>query len=326
MVRITSSNLVGPTKCCEQVWRPALVWERRLTCCRGQDVLQMPFPHKRIRHWHTKYADATEVLAWHANMARRPKGQTTADYYLRHICRVSEAALGMNPVSLLTLPQTALEDAVSRCIAYELDRGKLGSSVNNVKKALASFLRFHLREVKRDNYIPGAESYPNAEEATIPEQPQLRLVLQACRERTAVCLLVVAQGGQREQVLGRGGKNGLRLRDLVDLRLAPEGAVSFAKVPCQVLVSPELSKNGKAFFFFLGPEACHAILVYLRLRLQRGEVLTPDSPLVRPDRGMARFMHAGNVGTNIKKAMQRAGVEGYPYLWRSYYRSEERRV
>ncbi|HUR64451.1 MAG TPA: hypothetical protein VM241_08225, partial [Candidatus Thermoplasmatota archaeon] len=285
----------------------------------------MPFPHKKPRTYHEKYADTPELMGWHANLARRPKGETTADYYLRHICRVVEPALRASPVALLKMPQTELEDAVTRCITYELTKtnrkGKtnLGSSVNNLRKALNSFLAFHLREVKRDNYIPGAESYPNAEDATIPEQPQLRLVLQAADARTAVCLVVMAQGGQREQVLGRKGRNGLRLRDLVDLRLDADGTPGFAKVPCQVMVCKELSKNGKEFFFFLGPESCNTILAYLRLRRERGEHLTPDSPLVRPERGEARFMHAGNVGNGIRRAMQRAGVEGYPYLWRSYY-------
>jgi len=285
----------------------------------------MPFPHKRSRSYHEKYAAVPELMAWHANLARRPKGGMTADNYLRHVCRVVEPALDASPVVLLKMPQAELEDAVTRCITYELTKRNrkggtnLGSSVNNLKKALNSFLAFHLREVKRDNYIPGAESYPNAEDATIPEQPQLRLVLQAADARTAVCLLVVAHGGQREQVLGRQGRNGLRLRDLVDLRLDAEGTPSLAKVPCQVLVSKDLSKNGKEFFFFLGSEACNTILAYLRLRLERGERLTPDSPLVRPERGEARFMYAGNVGDGIRRAMQRAGVEGYPYLWRSYY-------
>jgi hypothetical protein len=276
------------------------------------------FPHKPPKKWHTKYLQYPEMAGWNNNLLRRPKGATRADIYFRYLCRAVEGHLGKSPVDLLKMNQPELEDAVTHCLEQEL-KHNLGSTVENLKKAFASFLAYHLKETKRDNYIPGVEDHPNADGATIPEQHPLRRVLDNCDARTAVCLVIVAEGGQRLRVIGQiDAKNGLRLRDLTDLVITPKG-VSFKSVPCQVEVSKELSKNTKAYFFFLGPEACERILAYLRLRLARGEVLTPDSPLVTPSRGPPRFMYRTNIATNISNAMQRAGVEGYPYLWRSYY-------
>jgi hypothetical protein len=53
--------------------------------------------------------------------------------------------------------------------------------------------------------------------------------------------------------------------------------------------------------------------------MKNGEVLTPESPLFRPYGGESRFMIRNNVSDAIRRAMRDAGLQGRPYIWRSYY-------
>lgn len=277
----------------------------------------MPKRMKGVRHWHATLLPLPEVKSWYENLARRDVD--TADDYLRRVGRVLHEALGKTPADLVALPQKQLEDAVTACYTHLFQKGLLGSTVNAFRIAVTSYLAWHRREIERSNAIPGAEEYPNAENETLPDQAVLRGVVAVCEVRTKAMLLVIAHGGQRPQVLGKNdASDGLRLRDLIDLDLNA-GTPGFAKVPCQVEVSRNLSKNRKRYFFFLGPEACQAIQAYLQARIERGEELTSDSPLFRPDGGAPRFVARNNLCTSIRLAMQRAGFAGRPYVWRAYY-------
>lgn len=272
---------------------------------------------KGDRKWHKALLPHPEISSWYNNMAL--KSQSTADETLRRLGRVVDEALGITPVQLIKMEQPQLEDAVTKCIGCLFKRGLLGSTVSGFDKTVRAFLKWHGREIKRDNAIPGADENPIAEAYTIPDQNALRAVLQVAEVRTRAMILVMAHGGQRPEVIGRiDASIGLRLKDLWDLRILQDD-VEFVQMPCRVEVSKALSKNGKRFFFFLGPEACEYIRAYLRSRIKNGEALTPESPLFRPYGGAPRFMVRNNVGDSIKRAMRRAHVEGPPYIWRSYY-------
>lgn len=179
-------------------------------------------PAKGSRTWHSQMLEHEAVAAWYHNLARR--NPTTADVYLRRLARVLDGALGRNPVDLLGMDQQELEDAVSACIDYEFQRGMLGSTVAGFNKAIKSFLKWHGRRITRDNTIPEADQYPNAESEAVPDQNALRAVLKAAQPRTAAMICVVAHGGQRLQVLGLiDASLGLRLGDFVDARVTPQG-------------------------------------------------------------------------------------------------------
>lgn len=272
---------------------------------------------KRIQPRWTHLLQIPAIAAWHGNMAR--KNASTADVYLRRLGRGCHNALGKTPDALLKLNQDELEDAVSLCIDHEFKRGQLGSSVVGVVKALKSFLKWHGRKVERPNAIPGANEYPNADNYQIPDQAALHAVLKRAHLRTQVMIVMVGQGGQRLRVLGNiDGDNGLRLGDLQDLRLTADD-VGFRTIPARVLVPRTLSKNGKPYQFFIGPEACATVLAYLRQRLKAGEALKPDSPLVRAHGGKPRFMLRNNIGDCMRRPMRASGIEAPPYIWRSYY-------
>ncbi|MEA3202388.1 MAG: hypothetical protein QOI63_54, partial [Thermoplasmata archaeon] len=219
-------------------------------------------PMKGDRRWHRMLLHDPRVADWYENRARRSR--RSADESLRRIARGTFDALGKTPLDLLAMDQEELENAVSKCIAFHLDQKKLlGSTTNSFYKTLKSFLKWHRRKVERENYIPGAEEYPNAEDATIPDQDALRAALRAATPKTAVMLAVVAQGGQRECVLGgNDGDKGLRLGAFLEMKVT-EDDVIFTSVPTRVEVERDLSKNKKRYFFFLGPEACQLVRAYL---------------------------------------------------------------
>jgi len=269
------------------------------------------------RRWHDAALGHPEVERWFNNLRRR--NGTTADIYLGRLARTLHNAKGMSPVDLLGLEQEALEDAVTDCIEHELDRGLLGSTVVGFVRAVKSFLEWNGRELTRKNHVPDATDHPNAENAAIPVPEQLRAVLKACNAGTAVKLLLVAHGGLRPQILGNiDASDGLRLRDLPDLSIKGN-VVDFERTPALVRVPKALSKNKKPFFTFISPEACDHVLAYLRWRVKRGECLGPESPLVTPYGGEPRFTLRSNISGSIRRAMRTAGVEGPPYIWRSYF-------
>jgi integrase len=275
-------------------------------------------PKKGDRKWHALLLPHPQIQSWYDNMARRD--QTTADESLRRLGRNVHDALGKDPVHLLGLDQQALEDAANACITHMFKRGLKGCTVQGFYVTLTGFLAWNRRKLERKIAIPGADEYEGAESETIPGPDGLRSVLAACSLRTRASLLVIAHGGQRPEVLGlEDARLGLRLGDLVDLVLGGPEGVSFRKVPCKIDVGKQLSKNGKRYFFFLGPEACEAILAYLRQRLRDGEALSPEGPLFRPNGGKPRFMTRAGICNNIKQAMQRAGHQGRPYVWRCYF-------
>ncbi len=269
------------------------------------------------RRWHAALLPHGEVKTWYENLARRDAA--TADDYLRRLGRNLDAAIGKSPVDLLSMTQANLDEAATACIAYMFKQGLAGSTVNAFYVTLKSFLKWHRRALHRDIAIPGADDYLSAENETIPDQAALRRVMQAAEVRTAAMIAVVAQGGQRLQVLGNeNASDGLRLRDLRGMTITPDD-VTFEATPLRVDVGRSLSKNGKPFFFFLGKEACESLRAYLRTRIRGGETLEPDSPLFRPYGGAPRFLLRNNVGDSIRRAMQTANVPGRPYVWRSYY-------
>ncbi len=274
------------------------------------------FP-KGKRVWHDRVLPDPDVRSWFDNLARR--NVTTADLYLRRLARTLDAALGIKPGALLAMDQAELENAVSTCIAHELDRGILGSTVLGFERSVKSFLKWHNRKVTRDNVVPGGHHHPRAESEAVPDQELLARVLKGAETRTAAIIAVLAQGGVRPQVLGLiDASRGLRLGDFVEATITPEG-IEFEEVPTRVVVSRELSKNGKPFFFFLGPESCEYVQAYLRGRVENGERLSVESPLFSPIGGKPRFMLRNNISDCVRRAMRRSGMAGRPYVWRSYY-------
>lgn len=93
------------------------------------------------------------------------------------------------------------------------------------------------------------------------------------------------------------------------------------KLPTRIVVQDHLSKNRRPFFSFLGPEGCQYLVAYLEQRLQAGEHLTPESPIITRRRRRSTFIRTLNIGDLLRKPMRQAGLKEPPYIWRSYFSS-----
>jgi integrase len=162
-------------------------------------------------------------------------------------------------------------------------------------------------------------------EQHIPTQAELRKVLGAANLRARAAISLMAFSGCRIEVMG-DGRDGLRIGDIPDLKLVSrEGGqdIEWANVPARITVRAALSKTGKPYFTFLGPEGVGNIEAYLRARILRGETLTARSVVVgtaKIGNHQKEVKYGGtNIGDAIRSPMRQAGINERPYIWRSYF-------
>jgi integrase len=80
-----------------------------------------------------------------------------------------------------------------------------------------------------------------------------------------------------------------------------------------LVVRKELSKARHQYFSFMTAETCEFLKEYFNLRIQSGEVLTPDSPVIAPERSEKPFLTTTNVGELIRTYMRKVGINCRPY-------------
>lgn len=135
---------------------------------------------------------------------------------------------------------------------------------------------------------------------------------------------IVAYAGLRLESLGNfDGSDGLKLMDFPELELDPEP--HFTKYPARVIVRKHLSKAGHQYFSFINEKLGNLIVQYLSERKKtKGEVLTPDTPLIRAfgmkNNGVEKpFLGTPNVSWEMKRAIVRAGYKNRPHDLRSFF-------
>jgi biotin-(acetyl-CoA carboxylase) ligase len=106
------------------------------------------------------------------------------------------------------------------------------------------------------------------------------------------------------------GKNGLRLRDLLEMK-NENGTVSFTAIPTRVIVRANLNEARHQYETFLNEAGCNYLKQYLEWRMSEKTVriakdgkkktippepLTPDSPIVTPDRlSVGKFLRSNQI-------------------------------
>jgi len=134
--------------------------------------------------------------------------------------------------------------------------GKSPGYIENYLKAVRSWLEFNGIKLMRKIKIGNRNETPSIAEERVPTRSELRQILNYADERAKCSIALVAFAGLRLQVLGNmDGTDGLRIRDLPDLRVEGKD-VLFAKVPAMVVVRPSLSKARHRYFTFLTSEGC----------------------------------------------------------------------
>jgi len=265
-----------------------------------------------------KYSSLLEddkVRRWYENMARG--SQVTADVYLRRLgnfCQQNDTT----PSNLLSRSEEELYNLLLDTVSA-MEESYAGSYIQSVVKAVKSWLTHNGVEIKRQIKIRGSEDTPSLRDERVPTQDELKKIFLSGDKKTRTASVLVAHTGVRIKTIGNyRGDDGLRIRDLPEMRVEGE-TIEFEAVPTLVIVRRELSKAGHQYLTFLGEEGCDYLKDYLETRMREGEKLTEDSAVVTPKQRMKPFIRATNVGDVIRSAIRKAGFGWRPYVLRSYF-------
>ena len=259
-----------------------------------------------------------KISRWHSNLARG--SQVTADVYLRRLGNFCESTK-ITPHRLAAMDEEELYNLLLDTVT-NMEKNYTGSYTQSVIKAIKSWLRHNGVEVKREIKIRGAEDAPTLKDEKIPTQAELKKIFLSTDHKGRTASVLIAHSGLRIETVGNYlGDDGLRIRDLPELRVVEE-SIEFEQIPAIVIVRKELSKAGHQYFSFLTEEGCDYIKDYLEMRVRSGEKLGEDSPIVTPKQRMKPFIRSTNVGDVIRDGIRRAGYPWRPYVLRSYFDTE----
>ena len=237
---------------------------------------------KPTKSRHKRLLVDPDVKRWYQNIAR---GSTmTADVRLRRLgvyCERTDmtpkefAQIGINNVK-------EAEDTLLDYVSFLEKSGYAPSYIEDILKALRSWLLFNYVKLVRKIKIKNADIPVTLENEEIPSKSKLRDVLDSASARDRVIISFIALAGLRPQVLGKyDSSDGLKLSDIKDLEIKPDGGdVVFTSIPARVMVRPNLSKTGNQYFTYLPETGCRFLQGYLRERIADGERINPDSSVV----------------------------------------------
>jgi hypothetical protein len=205
-------------------------------------------------------------------------------------------------------------------------KGKKGSTIAFSIKVAKSWLAYCGVVLPR-GFVKVRDSDRVYREAALSRE-QERAILHAAnrRERAAIAL---ARAGLRPEVQGNYlGTDGLRVRDLPDLKIDLRArTVSWSRVPARVVVRQELSKAHHEFSTFLTEENAELVAEYLGVRLRpsadwkKGEKLGPETPVIAPTSDGRHFIRTTNIGDILRNAIRKAGLTARPYVFRTTFQT-----
>lgn len=287
---------------------------------------------KRVVGRHKELLSDPKVKSWWEERSLRSR--LSADQLLR-VLGLTLERLKLTPASALTLAQKD-PDRLRDLLIHEATRlkaeGRLDTYIAKLFEGLKAYLAFH--RVTFDGF-PSLSPIKGASltDERVPTPEELARVLENLTLRGRVVALFMAHSGLRPGVLGSyQGEGGLTLGDLPDLRIGTHP--SFTEVPFVVRVPARLSKTRQAYTTFGSSQIADRLLSYLKERLESGEKLGPESPVVAslPTKGAAAtsqkdarfsrgFLTTKAVIEEIRDALQATvpdGVRWRPYVLRAY--------
>ncbi len=279
------------------------------------------------RQDHRRLLGIPDVRRWHDRQKLR--SELSADVDLRKLGLFLHRT-GLRPQQLVALARdqpSQLEDLLVRFATALRKEGRLETYIVKLFGGVRGWLAFnHVRFEGFPKLRPVVGESIRSER--VPTQDELRRVLPMLTTRGRVSALLMAQGGIRPGVLGdyRGG-NGLTLGDFPELCLEPE--LRFDPPPgrrsIMLRVPARLSKTSQEYVTFATMEAADAILAFLTERRDRGETLSPGSPLVSMTPLGTRAPHAKGAGSfvttkSVELELRRALKAACPpdTRWRPY--------
>lgn len=272
-----------------------------------------------------KYGDLKknpEIKRWFEDVCRG--SMTTGKVYLRRLGSFCEA-VGNTPQALLKMKDMQLANLMTDYVSLLENKGHSGGYIGSIIKAIKSWLSFNGVKLPRKIKIRNVDDTPTLNDKGLFSQDDLRKVLDASNIRGRVAISLIAYSGLRLQTLGNEpGTDGLKLGDFPELTITNNG-VEFENIPTIVKVRKELSKKNHEYMTFLGPEGCEFVQLYLNERIQSGEDLDPNTPLLTKAKFQLRkeepFLTRTKVSELIRKSIRTAGFENRPYDLRPYFAS-----
>jgi len=270
-------------------------------------------PHPRSKYRHL--FEDKDVRRWYENLVRG--SPACAEIYLRNLGNFCQL-MGITPGQLARKPVAEIEDLLMDYVT-SAQKEHAGSYIHNTTKVVKSWLAHNGIQLKRKIKITGAHETPTLKDERVPTKEELRRIFLSGSKQARTACAIVAHAGLRLQGLGSyTGYDGLRMRDLPELKIKGS-EVSFEKIPTMVVVRSILSKARHQYFTFLTEEACSYIKDYLEERLRDDEQLTPDSAIVTPKFAQKPFIRTVNIGDMMRLAIRSAGLPWRPYVLRCYF-------
>lgn len=220
--------------------------------------------------------------------------------------------------------QNLLDDNVTR-----LEKeGKAGGYITTILKSVRSWLSHNDIKLNRRIKVSKATSTPTIENEKVPTQADLKTILNQSTVRGRSIIGLMSQSGIRPQVLG-DGTDGLKIGDLPELQVK-DGKYSFSKTPAIVNVRADLSKTSSKYLTFLSSEGCEYVLAHIQDRINLGEELGPDSPIVGYEKSGRNnflkkrdsiFLTQKTTMRDVRIALKKANFDARPYVLRAYFAS-----
>ena len=259
----------------------------------------------------------------------------TADVRIRRLGVYCERT-SITPKKLAQIGINNVKDAEDLLLDYVSFLEKAGyapSYIEDILKALRSWLSFNYVKLVRKIKIKNADIPVTLENEEIPSKTKLREILDAASTRERIIISFMALAGLRPQVLGKyDSSDGLKLSDIRDLEIKPNGTdVVFNKIPARIMVRPNLSKTGNQYFTYLPEVGCRFLQGYLRERIAAGETLDANSAVVTflkgyqtkcPKRNDSHrkspFLATNTITRDIKTSFGII-IKARPYVLRAYF-------
>jgi len=268
-------------------------------------------PRSKYRH----LLEDKDVRRWYENLVRG--SPACAEIYLRNLGNFS-GLMGITPGQLAQKPVTEIEDLLMDYVTDAQEK-HAGSYIHNTTKVVKSWLSHNGIQLKRKIRITGAHETPTLKDERVPTKEELKRIFLSGSKQARTACAIVAHAGLRLESLGNyTGYDGLRMRDLPELKIKGS-EVSFEKIPTIVVVRSTLSKTRHQYFTFLTEEACSYVKDYLEERLRDGEQLIADSAVVKPKVAQKPFIRTVNIGDMMRVAIRGAGLPWRPYVLRCYF-------
>ena len=261
--------------------------------------------------------DDPDVKRWHENVARGSR--VTADVYLRRLGSFCKER-GLAPRDFISMSEKNLRDLLMDLVSRAEKEGYAGSYIESTVKALKSWFAHNDKELRGKIKIKGARDTPTLADERVPTQEELKRIFLSADKKARVACALIAHGGLRSGVFSNySGDDGLKIRDLPEMALHGK-KVEFAHVPARVIVRKNLSKAGHQYFTFLSEEGCEYLKGWLEERIEQGEKLTLDSPIITSKfKTMRTIISQTNVRDAIRGAIRKAGFSWRPYVLRAYF-------